>query len=164
MKDKLRGTAMQKPLIAALAVVLALGACGSVRDSRLNPMNWFGRESTETLAPSGGWATEIDRRALVPVVTEMELIPTTGGTLLRASGVTQTQGWWDAELRPVNQGRPVNGALVYEFVLAAPRTATPVSTEVSRTVTAGVKIPTARLGGVQRVIVRGAGNQRSIQR
>jgi hypothetical protein len=155
---------MQKSLIAALAVVLALGACGSVRDSRLNPMNWFSRNSTETLAPSGGWATEVDRRALVPVVSEMELIQTTGGALLRASGVTQTQGWWDAELRPVNDERPVNGALIYEFVLAAPRTPTAVSTEVSRTVTAGVKIPTARLVGVQRVIVRGAGNQRSVQR
>lgn len=155
---------MQKPLIAALAVVLVLGACGSVRDSRLNPMNWFGRDSTETLAPSGGWATEVDRRALVPVVTEMELIQTTGGALLRASGVTQTQGWWDAELREVNDGRPLDGALIYEFVLAAPRTQTAVSTEVSRTVTAGVKIPTPRLAGVQRVIVRGAGNQRSVQR
>lgn len=155
---------MHKPLLAALAVTLVLGACGTVRDSRLNPMNWFGRESTETLAPSGGWTTEVDRRALVPTVTALEVIQTTGGAVVHASGVTQTQGWWDVELRPVNLGRPVDGALVYEFVVAAPRTQTAVSTEASRTVTAGVKVPQARLAGVQRVVVRGAGNQRSVTR
>ncbi len=155
---------MHKPLLAALAVTLVLGACGTVRDSRLNPMNWFGRESTETLAPSGGWASEVDRRALVPTVTALEIIQTTGGAVVYASGVTQTQGWWDVELRPVNRGRPVDGALVYEFVVAAPRTQTAVSTEGSRTVTAGVKVPQARLAGVQRVVVRGAGNQRSVTR
>jgi hypothetical protein len=155
---------MTKPLLAALAMVLALGACGTMRESRLNPMNWFGRDSTETLAPRAGWNTSVDRRALVPVVTEMEVIPTTGGALLRASGVTQTQGWWDAELRPVNDERPLDGALIYEFVLAAPRGPTAVSTEASRTVTAGVKISTARLQGVSRIIVRGAQNARTVSR
>ncbi len=155
---------MHKPALAALALVLAVGACGTVRDSRLNPLNWFGRESTETLAPSGGWETEIDRRALVPRVTELEVIQTTGGALVRATGVTETQGWWDVELRPTNRERPIDGALVYEFVVAAPRTQTPVSTEASRTVTAGVKIATPRLQGVRRVVVRGADNQRSVTR
>ncbi len=155
---------MHKPLLAALALVLALGACGSVRESRLNPFNWFGRESTETLAPSGGWQTEIDRRALVPVVTEMEVIRTTGGALLRASGLTATQGWWDVELRPINRGRPVDGALIYEFVVAAPRVPMPASTEASRTVTAAVKISNERMAGVRRVVVRGEQNARSVNR
>lgn len=155
---------MTKPLLAALAMVLALGACGTMRESRLNPMNWFGRESTETLAPSNGWETTVDRRALVPVVTELEVIPTTGGALLRASGVTQTQGWWDVELRPVNDERPLDGALIYEFVVASPGRPTNVSTEGSRSVTAGVKIPAPRLQGVSRIIVRGAQNARTITR
>lgn len=155
---------MHKSALAALALVLAVSACGTVRDSRLNPLNWFSRESTETLAPAGGWATDIDRRALVPVVTGLEVIPTTGGALVQASGLTETQGWWDVELRPINRGRPVDDALIYEFVVAAPRSATRVSTEASRTVTAGVKIPTPRLQGVRRIIVRGAQNQRSVTR
>ena len=155
---------MHKPLLAALAMALALSACGPVRDSRLNPMNWFGRSSTETIAPRGGWSTETDRRALVPVVSTMEVIQTTGGALLTASGVTETQGWWDVELRPVNRGRPVDGALIYEFVVAAPRSQTPASTQASRTVTAAVKIAQPRLAGVRRVVVRGADNQRSVNR
>lgn len=155
---------MHKPLLAALALALGLGACGPVRESRLNPMNWFGRDSTETLVPSGGWGTGTDRRALVPFVTEMEVIQTTGGALLRASGLTATQGYWDVELRALNDERPVDGALIYEFVVAAPRTQTPVSTEASRTVTAGVKIANTRLGGVRRIEVRGAQNARSVNR
>lgn len=155
---------MTKPLLAALAMVLALGACGSMGQSRLNPMNWFGRTSTETLAPSGGWETSVDRRALVPVVTELQVIPTTGGALVQASGVTQTQGWWDVELRPVNDERPLDGALVYEFVVASPGRPTGVSTDASRTVTAGVKISAARLQGVSRIIVRGAQNARTVSR
>jgi hypothetical protein len=155
---------MFKPLSAALILVLALGACGSMRESRLNPMNWFSRDSTETLAPRGGWDTQRDGRALVPVVTEMEVIPTTGGALLRASGVTETQGWWDVELRPINRGRPLDGALIYEFVVASPGARTPSSTEASRTVTAGVKISTERLAGVRRIVVRGAQNARTVNR
>ena len=155
---------MHKSLLAALSMALALTACGPVRDSRLNPMNWFSRTSTETLVPSDGWSTETDRRALVPVVTEMEVTQTTGGALLTASGVTATQGWWDVELRPVNRGRPVEGALIYEFVVAAPRSQTPASTQASRTVTAAVKISQPRLAGVRRVVVRGAENQRSVNR
>lgn len=156
---------MTKPLLAALAMVLALGACGSMRESRFNPMNWFGRDSVETLVPAGGWGTGTDRRALVPVVTELEVIPTTGGALVRASGVTATQGWWDVELRPVNDERPLDGALIYEFVVAAPRGGQgAISTEASRTVTAGVKISTTRLQGVRRIVVRGAQNARTVTR
>ncbi len=155
---------MTKPFLAALAMVLVLGACGGMRESQLNPMNWFGRDSTETLVPRGGWGTGTDRRALVPVVRDMEVIATTGGALLRASGVTATQGWWDVELRPVNDGRPVDGALIYEFVVAQPRSQMPVSTEPARTVTAAVKIPSPRLQDVRRIIVRGAENARTVTR
>ena len=154
---------MNKPLLASLACVMVLGGCGGFGQSRLNPMNWFGRDQVETLAPAGGWG-EQDGRVLVPVVSELEVIRLTEGALIRAAGVTATQGWWDVELRPVNRERPVGDALIYEFVVAGPRAVTPVSTEVSRTVTAGVKVSNARLQGVRRIIVRGAQNQREIRR
>lgn len=155
---------MQKPALAALVLVLALGACGSGGWSRLNPMTWFGSNSEETIAPAAGWATEVDRRALVPVVREMEALRTPEGTVIRASGVTATQGWWDVELRPVNGGKPVDGALIYEFVLAAPRTPTGTGTEQSRTVSAAVKVSNFELAGVRRIVVRGAQNARSVRR
>lgn len=155
---------MQKPLLAALAMVLALGACGTIGSSRLNPMNWFSRDSTETLTPTGGWGTGADRRDLVPMVTELEVLRTNSGALVRASGLTATQGWWDVELRPTNRERPVDGELIYEFVVAAPRTQTPVSSDASRTVTAAVALSNDRLAGVRRIVVRGAQNARSVNR
>jgi hypothetical protein len=155
---------MRPTLTAALALVLALGACGSVGQSRLNPMNWFAKRSVETLAPSGGWGNQTDRRALVPAVTEIEMIRTPEGAVLHATALMATQGWWDVELRALNDERPVEDALIYEFVAAAPITPAPSGSEASRLVTAGVKISNARLEGVRRVVVRGAQNAREVRR
>jgi hypothetical protein len=155
---------MRPNLPVTLALVLALGGCGWASGSRLNPMNWFSPKSVETLAPRDGWGTGTDRRMLVPNVTEAELLRVPEGAILRAAGVMGTQGWWDVELRPVNDERPVGDALVYEFVAAGPRGTTPVGSEASRLVTAGVKISNARLDGVRRVVVRGGQNARELRR
>ncbi|MDD7972488.1 hypothetical protein [Roseinatronobacter alkalisoli] len=155
---------MQKSLLASLVLVLVLSACGSMRESRMNPFNWFGGQSAETLAPSGGWGGTVDRRALVPVVTEMEVLRTPEGAVVHATGVTGTQGWWDVELRPLNDGYPLDGTLIYEFVVASPMSRSGTGSEASRTVTAGVKVSNRRLEGVRRIVVRGAQNQREIRR
>jgi hypothetical protein len=127
-------------------------------------MTWFGSDAEETLAPADGWAVGSDRRALVPVIRDMEVLRTPEGAIIRASGVTQTQGWWDVELRPVNDEKPVDGALIYEFVLAAPRAATGTGSEASRTVDAAVKVSNFTLAGVRRIVVRGAQNAQSVRR
>lgn len=155
---------MQKTALAALVLVLALGACGSGGWSRLNPMTWFSDDTVETLAPSNGWDNTTDRRALVPVVRSMEVLRTPEGAVIRATGVTSTQGWWDVELRPINDEEPVDGALIYEFVLAAPRAQTGAGPEQSRTVTAAVKVSNYTLAGVNRIVVRGAQNAQSARR
>jgi hypothetical protein len=155
---------MRSPLTVALALVLTLGACSSMGESRLNPMNWFTKRSVETIAPTGGWQDSSDRRALVPVVTEVEMIRTPEGAVLHATALMATQGWWDVELRPMNDGRPDGDALVYEFVAGSPMTQTAVGSDASRLVTAGVKITNFRLDGVRRVVVRGAQNAREVRR
>lgn len=151
---------MRMPLMVALVTVLALGACGS----RLNPMNWFGGSSTETLVPPGGWNTRADARLLVPVITEMEVLTTSTGALIRVAGQTESAGAWDVELRPINDGRPLDGALIYEFVHAPSRTPVPAPAEATRRVDASVAVPNTRLAGARQIIVRGAQNARSINR
>lgn len=38
---------MRKAVLAGLAAVMVVTGCASVRDSRLNPFNWFGRSKEE---------------------------------------------------------------------------------------------------------------------
>lgn len=156
---------MSKPLMAGLAVALLLGGCGGIRDSRINPFNWFGQsQEVDSLAPAGGWATTLDNRALVAEVTELAVERFPGGAIIRAEGLPPTQGWWDAELVALNDGRAVDGVLTYEFRVAAPRAATRVSTPQSRAISAAVRVSDRRLDGVGSIVVRGAQNARSVRR
>ncbi|MFN3953505.1 MAG: hypothetical protein ACK4LQ_03570 [Pararhodobacter sp.] len=151
---------MKRPLLALLAVSI-LASCGSIRDSRMNPFNWFGASREESrLGPT---AREIDNRLLVAQVTALVVERTSTGAILRAEGLTPTQGWWDAELLPATQ-RPVDGVMTYRFVVAAPRETTRVSTPQSRSVSVAVALSVAQLEEISRIVVEGAQNSRSVRR
>jgi hypothetical protein len=156
---------MNRLTIAALTAVLFLSACGSFSGSRLNPMNWFGRESEETtsLIPAGGYRN-VDNRAAVSQVTEMALERRPGGAVLRATGLPPTQGWWDAELRAENDGEAVDGVLLFTFVAAEPRGAAAQGSATSREITAAVFLSDIRLSGAREIRVQGAQNARSVRR
>ena len=58
-------------LIAALTVIATLAGCGAVRESKLNPFNWFGRsEETEKVALP---ARPADTRAIVQTMCKQKL-------------------------------------------------------------------------------------------
>lgn len=157
---------MNRTLPAALAALVFVSACGWAAESRLNPFNWFGRstEAEVTLVPPGGYLDARDFRQPVVTVTEMALERRPGGAILRAAGLPPTQGWWDVELRPENDERPVNGVLTYTFVAAEPRSQMPAGTPQSREVTVARFIEDHRLQGVREVRVQGATNARSARR
>ena len=157
---------MHRSALAGLAALMVLSACATVRDSSLNPVNWFGRSTDEpTLMPAGGWPSEVDNRALVDQVTELSVHPVSGGAMVRAVGLPPTQGWWDVELRPVGgELRAVDGVLRLEFVAAEPRRTRPQGTPVSREVAAALFIPNARLDGMRQITVGGSRNARTVSR
>lgn len=148
---------MRKPLIVVLALTLALGACGRIRDSRLNPFNWFEARATqvERVEPQAD-ATAADERALMAQVTHVTFDPYPGGVILRATGLPPTQGWWSAELvaRPLDE----DGVQVYDFRVFAPPGAPDVGPARSREITAAVSIPDIRMAQIRRVVVQGASN------
>ncbi len=152
---------MSKPLLAALAVLLTISACGTVRDSLFNPFNWFGssREQPSGLVPAGGVAA-LDNRAVAHQIIDMSVERTPGGAIVRATAVPPTQGWWDADLVAENDGRAVDGVMTYTFRIAEPPRPWPAGTPQSRELTAGAFIPNTRLDAVRQVVVRGAANQR----
>lgn len=128
----------------------------------MNPFNWFGssREEPSRLGPI---AHGIDNRALVAQVTALAVERTSTGAIVRAEGLTPTQGWWDAELLPETR-HPVDGVMTYRFVVAAPREATRVSTPQSRLVSVAVPLSVAELEMISRIVVQGAENSRNVRR
>lgn len=151
-----------KPALAlALTAVLTVTACGAMRESRLNPMNWFGR-SHETKTEEFGIASPEDKRPLVAQVLGMTIEQTPTGAIVRATGMSPMQGYYDAELvaRPVDD----KGVLVYDFRLTPPPEPKPVGAPRTREVTAGAHLSHVKLAGITQIVVQGAENARSAQR
>lgn len=153
-------------LLSALALPVALAGCGRLRESRINPFNWFGRSRETAVVVSDPVVPgrPDDPRILVAQVTDMEVARQPGGAIVRASGLPPTQGWWDAALVAENGGEPVDGVLTYRFVVDQPHEVTRVSTPQSREVTAAAYLSDAKLANVSQIVVLGAENSRSSRR
>jgi len=161
---------MLRPLPLALCLILTVTGCARLAESRFNPLNWFGRSTAvaaqpdgtiRPLIPAGRTAVVVDNRVLISVVTEMAIERTVSGAIIRASGVTPTQGYFNAQLMPVAQQ---GGVLAYEFRVEAPTGFEAVGTEASRTITVARVLSAAELAGVQVVRVQGAQNAREARR
>lgn len=150
---------MPRSLTVALAALLILTSCGFVRESRLNPFNWFGRsERTETVAAVGA---ETDPRPLVEDVVSMAVEGYSTGVIVRATGITPTQGWWNAELVEATLEDEDPTHLVLEFRLVPPPSPTPVNTPRSREVTVAKTLSLSRLDNISQITVQGARNART---
>ena len=152
---------MRRPLLAALAVTLTLTACAGVRESRLNPFNWFGRsQPVAVVAASPGVAA--DPRPLVAQVTDVTVEPSMGGAILRATGLPPTQGFWQGELvaRPLDD----SGMQVYDFRLAPPPGSARASSPQSRQVVVATFLTDAKLAAIAGITVQGAANALSSRR
>jgi hypothetical protein len=164
---------MKFTLILLTTAGLALSACGW-RDSRVNPVNWFGSsepvEATLTdaavnpLIPpernsifSRPEAADIS----VPIssITKLQIDPTPSGAIILAEGVASRQGAYAAELRPVNAELvSEDGILELEFRVAYPAWNTAVGDQRTRTVVDGYSLSRQELSAVRLVRVRGAEN------
>jgi hypothetical protein len=144
---------------------LALAGCGGLRDSKLNPLNWFGRSQpkAQTLTVDGSSAP-VDNRANVTQVTSLEVESIPEGAIVRASGLPPTQGFWDAELVAENDGYPVDGVLTYRFVVAEPPGPRRSGTPQSREVTAADYLSNIDLSEITEIVVLGSENSRSTRR
>ena len=153
---------MRTPIAALLVATIAVTGCARVRDSKLNPFNWFGKSKSERVQVVE--AVPGDPRPLVQQVTALEVARQPGGAIIHATGLPPTQGWWEAALLPVNDGVAENGTLTYRFVVSQPPEARRVSTPQSRELTAAVFLSDIRLQDVSRIVVEGATNSRSVAR
>ncbi|WP_112309223.1 hypothetical protein [Pseudogemmobacter bohemicus] len=144
----------------AVCLLLTLAACGGLRDSRLNPFNWFGRsEPAEKVVID---EKPQDRRERVQTVLDMKVEQVSSGAIVRATGLTPTQGWWEAELvaQPVTQ----DGVLVLDFRISPPFEDKAVNTQRSREVTVALHLSNIKLANVRSIVVQGANDARSAGR
>lgn len=152
---------MRKAMLAGLAAAMVVTGCASVRESRLNPFNWFGRSTQERAVAQAAAAVD-GGRVQVDQVTELFIEPTTGGAIVRAKGVPPTQGWYKAEL--IRETAANEGELVFRFVVKAPQGEMPQGTPMSREITAATFLNDFTLEGVRSITVTGAQNARSTRR
>lgn len=152
---------MRRRVLLGLGAAALVAGCGRIRDSRLNPFNWFGgSRQREQVAATPVEAQ--DPRLLVADVVSLDVDPYSAGAIVRARGIPPTQGWWDAELvaRPIDE----NGVQVYDFRVFPPLTETPPGTPVSREITVAVSISAVKLDQISEIVVQGQNNALSSRR
>lgn len=153
---------MTRTIAALLVAALAVTGCGRIRDSKINPFNWFGGSKEEKVQVVDG--VPEDPRPLVQEVTGLEVARQPGGAIVTATGLPPTQGWYDAALLPANDGQAEDGVLTYRFVVNQPLELRRTSTPQSREVTAAVYLSDIRLQDVRKIVVQGAANSRATSR
>ncbi|EAQ03594.1 lipoprotein, putative [Pseudooceanicola batsensis HTCC2597] len=158
---------MRKTLPLLLIAALVLTSCGRIRDSRINPFNWFGRaEATEIegtarnpLIPRRrGFSirdTE-DNRTPIAQITGLTVERLPGGAIVQVTGVSARQGAYNVALEPV-EGVEVPPD-TRRYVLVADQRVNPVGTTLSRTVTAATKLTDQELEELRQIEVVGGQN------
>lgn len=162
-------------LSALLISTLTLAGCGSIRNSRINPFNWFGNSRAEALPaevtnPLLPLRNRFRRPEAVyfgtPVDTikDLSIERVAGGALVRVKGIAATQGSYEVKLVPENDGEPVKGVLTLTLKAQVPNSKNRISTEASREVNTAHFLSDNDLEGARTIRVLGARNARSSRR
>lgn len=173
---------MRISLSALLVASLALGACGSVRDSVLNPGNWFDRSTSEPIEAvdegpvnplipkkSGIWGRNEERDTYegrpFDEIVELKVERVPGGAIIRATGRADRQGSYSVQLTPIVEDEtPIDGVLTYRLEGVKPDFNTAVGSAPTREVTAARQLTDQELRGVRSIRVEGVRNARTARR
>lgn len=164
---------MRKTIPLLLITAMVLASCGRLRDTRLNPFNWFGRAESRELSAaernpliprrSALAAPEAeDTRTAVGTITELRIERLPGGAIVRATAVSERQGAHDVALRLIETDDVPENLLRYQMVAYQP--VNPAGTQLSRTVSAAVRVSDQDLLQIQRIEVVGAQNALTTRR
>lgn len=165
-------------ILLALTMVssMVLAGCGGLRDSRVNPANWFGKSKSRPVAAAPSETVNplipvkeesIFRRNKAEVydgtpvdqITDLRIERTSDGAIIRVTGLSTRQGAFDVRLISDSKGEPVNGVLSYKLMALQPDNA-PQGPAVARTLHAAVFISTQTLAEARTIVVTGARNER----
>ncbi len=161
-------------LTTALVTALALPGCGYIRDSRINPANWFGKSRAEAvdaqptnplLPRKSSFARPEAVYAGVPVqqILDLKVERTAGGAVVRVVGLSSTLGAYDVLLEPAEDDEE-SSTLEYTLKAAYSKKSRPNAPATSREVVAAVFVSDEALEGVRTIRVTGETNARSVRR
>lgn len=152
---------MRSTLLLLLLISMTVTGCARVADSRLNPLNWFGRsqavQNTDAegnlrpLVMPGELVTIVDSRPLVGSVSSLSIDRTPDGAIVRATGQTSGQGFYNAELVAIEAD---GGTLTLAFRASAPAT----RQAGTQNITAAYVLTNAELANIRRVRVQAQSN------
>lgn len=153
---------MKTPLPVLLCSALALGGCGD-SGVNLNPFSWFGGGQQTAIITVVETGAIDDPRPLTAEITAARIEPIPGGAILHAAALPPRQGFWEPVLLVENEGTPEGGVLSFQFRASPSPAGTPSGTAASRRITAGVFLSDQTLQGVRQIVVKSAGNQRTLR-
>ena len=170
---------MRAFVIILVVSSMALSGCSRLRDSKLNPGNWFGKSQSRPVAgatvsdnplipqKSGGlfrrgsrevyYGTPVDR------ITDVKVEQTSTGAIVHVTAVSLQQGAYDVRLTSANNGDPVDGVLTYRLMAVQPRDM-PQGSPRQRTIHAGRYVSNSVLAATRSIVVIGARNQHASRR
>lgn len=157
----------------SLCLALAVSGCARFAESRLNPLNWFGRSEAVAVADTGTVAAQrplvpedrrvrvVEGRPLVAEITALAVDRTRGGALIRATGRTASSGYYNAQLVLASVE---GGVMTFAFRAEAPAGVSEAGTAASRTITAATALTDQELAGVRTIRVEAATGARVTRR
>ncbi|WP_299614475.1 hypothetical protein [uncultured Tateyamaria sp.] len=176
---------MRLILPSLLVATLTLSACSAMRDSRANPMNWFGNSRSEPVqvdAPAetnplipqntraGLFANLRDQAEIyvgtpIDQVTDLVIERVPGGAIVRATGIAGQDRVYDVRLTTDNdENVPVDGVLTYQLRGIHEERATRTLSQRVRTVTAARRLTDQELAEISVIRVEGLRNAQSTTR
>ena len=168
-----------------LIATLGLTACATVRESRINPANWFGRSqseptvrrSEETVNPlipterrtslfkSLRNTVEVRNGQPIDQVSDLVIERVPGGAIIRATGISAHDRPFGVQLVPAtDDATPVDGVLTYRLEVERPRSLQRTTSQRVRTVTAAVRLSDQDLEFVRVIRVEGERNAQTTTR
>lgn len=164
---------MRRSVTVLVLAALVLSGCTAVRESRLNPFNWFGSSvpveaagETNPLIPQRrAFARPEDVYRGVPIdqVTELRVDPMPGGAIVTATGIASRQGPFAVRLVPIGD-EAREDLRAYSFNVLYPPYRTPVGPARSREVTVATFLTDEDLETVRTIRVQGARTARETTR
>ncbi|WP_299281951.1 hypothetical protein [uncultured Tateyamaria sp.] len=177
---------MRLRTVSIFVALIALTACATVRDSRVNPANWFGRNEPQPVRRSeepkevnplmpvdrgpGLFASlrASDEYFGTPIdqVSELVIERVPGGAIVRATAIADIDDVYDVRLIPENDDLEPDedGVLVYQVQGVHPLERRRTTSQRQRTFVVADRITDRKLADIRSIRVEGERNAQSSAR